>query len=127
MSLNTNFEFAGQLGLSGLESRTARIVAVGDVNCWLQSGNVLPRSDRMRFVSFAEVTAELLADCDPEYVVSPVVAHDFDCIDLAVLLCRLEYTGPYRALSGDLPSPKIIEREIQHLCPTLDFAVIMSV
>lgn len=127
MNLKQTYDLTGQLGLSGIESRTARIVAVGDPEQWARSGRRLPRTDRMRFVAFEEVTADLLLETNPEYILSPVVSTEFDCIDLATLLCRLDYRGPYRAVSADIPSPAIIEREIRQLCPNLDFGVINTI
>lgn len=123
LSMEREFQPNGQLGLSQTRHGSARIVAVGDPVQWKNAGNSFPTNSEMRFVSFSDVGFDLLRECDPEFILSPVVANDFDCIDLAVLLCRLGYKRPYRAVSDDLPSPEIIEREIRQLCPDLDFAV----
>lgn len=126
MSMERGLHLHGQIGLSPARHGSARIVAVGDPVQWQNAGNSLPTNSEMRFVSFSDVGPDLLRECDPEFILSPVVANDFDCIDLAILLNRLGYKRPYRAVSGDLPSPEIIEREIRQICPGLDFAVVMS-
>ena len=68
-----------------------------------------------------DVLLEVLA---PKLVVSPVLARRFDCVDLAIRLATLGYSGAYRAFSTDLPRPELIDSEIRVLCPTLDFAIV---
>ena len=126
MSLDKGLDLAGQLGLSQARAGKIRIIAVGNAQQWKSMGKSLPSGEDMRFVSFSDMTPELLEEHEPKYILSPVVAQDFDCIDLAVLLHRFGFEGVYRALSTDFPSPEIIEREISQLCRGLDFAVIMS-
>ena len=84
------------------------------------------RRGKVVFVSFDEVDSTLLDDLKPDAVVSPALAWNFDCIDLAVLLERLSYVGAYRATAMELPKPELIENEISQLCPRLDFAIISS-
>ena len=92
----------------------------------LQRGNGVPQASSMRFVSIEDVTDTLLAQLCPTVIISPALSKRFDCIDLAQLLCRLEYRGRYRAVSHELPNPKMIEREIRSICPNLDFGVLTS-
>ncbi len=109
-----------------LQDQTVAILAVGDSDAWLQRGNGVPQASSMRFVSIEDVTDTLLAQLCPTVIISPALSKRFDCIDLAQLLCRLEYKGRYRAVSHELPNPKMIEREIRSICPNLDFGVLTS-
>lgn len=78
------------------------------------------------FVSFEEVTEGLLEHLGPSAVISPALAQDFDCIDLALRLHDLNFKGMYRATAPDLPRPEVVEKEIAHLCPSIDFKIITS-
>ena len=109
-----------------LQDQTVAILAVGDSDEWLQRGNSVPEASSIRFVSIEDITETLLDHLCPTVVISPALSKRFDCIDLAQLLCRLEYKGRYHAVSHELPNPKIIEREIRSICPNLDFGVLTS-
>lgn len=76
------------------------------------------------FAEIDEVGAELIDTLKPQVVISPLLAHSFDCIDLALILHTLGYRGAYRAMSPLLPSPEVIRREIMSLCPGLSFDLI---
>lgn len=105
---------------------TTTILAVGSTDIWEADRGRLPRHGNVAYVSFAEVTPALLDQLRPEAVVSPALARDFDCIDLAMLLCGLRFTGSYKATAFGLPRPKLIEAEIAQLCPSLDFEIISA-
>ena len=100
------------------------VLAVGAKEEWQSCRNILPLPEAMAFVAFHEVSGALLDELQPSAVVSPALAKGFDCIDLALLLSKLEFQGVYRAISDDLPKPQLIESEIGQLCPRLDFEIV---
>ena len=102
-----------------------KILAVGEPQDWQQQGRSLPNG-AMAFVSFNELSAELLDQLAPSVIVSPVLALSFDCIELATLLYRLGFTGAYRAVSKSLPKPELIEREVRQICGRLDFCIVKA-
>ncbi|MGI9388874.1 MAG: hypothetical protein ACR2O1_02355 [Boseongicola sp.] len=114
------------LSLGGADDQTTAILAVGDSDEWLRQGNRSLTDGSIVFVSIEEVTPTLLDRLCPAIVISPALSHRFDCIDLAQILHRLRFKGRYRAVSNELPNPEMIKREIGHLCPGLDFAVLIA-
>ena len=71
-----------------------------------------------------EVTPDLLSRLVPRLILSPLLARNFDCVDLAQLLWSLGYDGRYRAIDAGLPDPALIVREVRQLVPTLDFDIV---
>jgi hypothetical protein len=100
-------------------------VAVGDPNTWFAQGNQLP-TENIAFIAFEDVTEEFFERVKPKAVFSPVLASGFDCIELAVTLRNIGFSGSYRALSSNLPKPELIEREVSQMCPRIDFAILMT-
>lgn len=101
-----------------------RILAVGSSEEWQRNIGQPLRAGNIAFVSFSEVTGALLEQLRPDAILSPVLARDFDCIDLALLLNSLDFQGAYKATAFGLPKPKVVEAEIAQLCPRLDFEII---
>jgi len=114
------------VSLGGTDDQTVAILAVGDSEEWLRRGNRLLAEGSIGYVSIEDVTPPLLNRLSPTVVISPALSHRFDCIDLAQILHRMGFTGRYRAVSTELPDPKMVQREIGHLCPGLDFAVLTT-
>ena len=113
-----------RLGEHGTRTHVAKILAVGDVAQWQTSGNAVPASADLRFCNFVDLELEFLQVVSPEVILTPVVADQFDCADVALRLDTLGYTGSIRALGNGMPKPEMIEREVKALCPTLDFALV---
>ena len=105
---------------------TVAILAVGSAEEWRQGGNRLQADGRVAFASFEDVDDTLLARTCPTVILSPVLARNFDCIDLAQKLFNLGFTGRYRAVSDELPNPEMVEREIHNVCPGLDFGILIG-
>lgn len=114
------------VSLGGADDQTVAVLAVGDSEEWLRQGNRILTKSSVVFVSIEKVTTALLNRLCPTVVISPALSHRFDCIDLAQILHGIGFKGRYRAVSGELPNPEMIEREISHLCPGLDFAVLTT-
>ncbi len=102
---------------------SVRAVVVGDPREWHRKGRDLPR-DTLVFIGIEDVTPEMLDELQPDIIYSPLLAKTFDCIDLAMQLHKIGYEGAYRAKASDVPVPAMIEREVQQLCPQLDFEII---
>ena len=113
-------------GFDTASDTTVAILAVGSADEWRALGNAPSGDGRIAFASFEEIREELLTRLCPTVVLSPVLALRFDCIDLAQRLYALGFTGRYRAVSDELPDPLMVEREIKHLCPGLDFAILIG-
>jgi hypothetical protein len=99
------------------------LLAVGDPEEWRKQGNVLPVT-RMAFVAFHDMSQEMLDTLRPSIIFSPLLARSFDCIELAMLLQKLGYSGEYRAVASDIPNPDLIEREVRQLCPQINFRIV---
>jgi hypothetical protein len=122
----TTLSMFDAVSMGGTDDQTVAILAVGDSEEWLRQGNRLLAEGSIVYVSIEEVTSALLNRLSPTVVISPALSHRFDCIDLAQILHRMGFTGRYRAVSTELPNPDMVEREIGHLCPGLDFAVLIA-
>jgi hypothetical protein len=77
------------------------------------------KTNATTFASFAEVTPVLVDALDPEIVISSVLGHNFDCVDLAEKLCEMGFEGRYRLIADGLPRPDVVIKEIRALFPTL--------
>jgi len=122
MKARTNF-IVSDVSMDQERTPLVRALAVGEPKEWQQQGHSLP-STGLAFVAFHEVTQEVLDHLQPSVVFSPLLAKSFDCIDLAVLLHGLGYSGEYRALAVGIPKPEVIEREVRQLCSQLRFSIV---
>lgn len=102
---------------------TATVLAVGDTRAWDVNGRGFASDQNIVYVDFHDVCHDLIHRVAPRLVVSPILARNFDCVDLAELLGRLRYAGRYRAFGPQLPDPNMIMREVRSLVPALDFDV----
>lgn len=105
-------------------SGNVSVLAVGDTAEWLRRRQPVPPGGRIILAAFSDLSRPLIERLKPRLVVSPLLARDFDCLDLAQLLFALGYTGQYRVLSNDLPNPRLVVAEARALCPALDFDVL---
>ena len=101
----------------------ATVLAVGDTRAWNVPGRSFASDQNVVYADFHEVGPDLIQRVAPRLVVSPILARNFDCVDLAELLGRLRYAGRYRAFGPQLPDPGMITREVRSLVPALDFDV----
>lgn len=108
----------------GSENLDSKIVAVGNVEQWRATGNLVPALTQLTFCNFGDLQLPYLETIAPEVVLTPVLADGFDCADVALKLDAFGYTGSVRALGRGIPKPHIVEREVRSLCPTLDFALV---
>jgi len=109
------------------EGQAAVLLAVGEAGEWTKQRTLpFPDGYGVIYTSFEEVPRHVGKPGGPLLVISPILALGFDCIDLAQLLCRLNFPGAYRAVAEALPNPGMIRREIRDLCPKLDFDIITA-
>lgn len=108
------------------ESESGRpiVLAVGDLTEWLSKGREVPVGGKVAFVEFSDLTRELFEIYGPSFVLSPLLAHGFDCIDVSQVLQSLGFKGQYRAMAHNVPDPGLIKREISAICPDVDFDII---
>jgi len=100
------------------------ILVVGDIDQWIASGRDLPRIAQTRFCAFSELTAVLLAELQPDIILCPLLAENFDVLDIVAVLDFFEFPGRIRALAPPFPNPEIITREVKVEFPSLDFDII---
>ena len=100
------------------------ILAVGEMSGWSTRGEGLPLNSAITFIEFRELSTDVLERVRPDIVLSPLLCSSFDCMDLAQTLDALGFTGRYRAMSGQVPQPDLVRREIHACCPGLDFDLI---
>ena len=101
-----------------------RVLAVGNTETWRSEIGRIPVHRDLRFYDIDDIDVALLAEVRPGLVVSPVLASNFDCLDLAFRLSYAGYRGAYRALSNNLPKPEIIRSEVRAICPEINFDII---
>lgn len=94
---------------------------VGDAAAWLSAGRSLPDDPSLHYVSFDEMSKRLIDSFDPDIILTPLLGQGFDALDLAVILEGYRFEGRFRALCPKLPNPDLVMREIQSLCPSVDF------
>jgi hypothetical protein len=66
---------------------------------------------------FAELTAATLAALNPNLVILPLFAANFDAMTAIEALEALGYTGRLTILAPPLPKPKLVEKELRSLGP----------
>ncbi len=110
---------------SGPDYSAVNVLAVGDPDEWQRNEGLMP-TEGVAFLSFDEVTEAMMHVFAPPTVYSPAVSSAFDCIELALLLRHLGFSGAYRAVARDLPNPQLIEREVAQMCPQIDFKMVVE-
>lgn len=85
----------------------------------------MPPLEGFQFVDISELNADLLSQGAPDIILSPLLADDFDAVDVAAKLIELNFRGRYRAISDDLPNADIIRREVCNFAPQLDFDLLL--
>lgn len=122
--MNSGEHIVAALGTCATSQGAPKILAIGDLRLWRQSFGALPVHQEVHFSSIDDLDEGLLATASPDRVVSPVVTPLFDCIDVAFRIANLSFRGAYRALTRDLPDPRMVRQEVRGLCPDLDFDIV---
>ena len=74
---------------------------------------------------FSLVSASLLDSVRPDTVVSPLIQHGWDCVDLANKLHEGGFIGTLVIDAVPIPSLEMVRREILGLCPGLSVAMLI--
>lgn len=74
---------------------------------------------------FSGLDLALMARVMPDAVFAPLMGPGFDILDLATRLARLGYGGSLHGLTGPLPDPEAIAREIRSHCEGIDFELVV--
>lgn len=100
-------------------------LVVGDLSRWESEGRAIPALDRLKFIKINDLSADLVQETDPDIILSPLMADDFDAVDVAEKLVFLGFQGRYRAIAPRLPNAELILQEVRGLAPQLDFALLL--
>ncbi len=100
------------------------ILVIGDVAGWAKAGRDLPKDKNIHFADFHQIESGLIDVLKPGAVISPLLCAQFDCLEVAMQLQNLGFTGRYRAVSRDLPNPWVIRSEVLETCPGMDFDIL---
>lgn len=72
---------------------------------------------------YETLSATQLRDVDPEVILAPLVAPNYDILDLMRELREMAYTGAVRAYCNPLPSLKIVRAEVVQIWAECDFEI----
>lgn len=99
-------------------------LVVGDMRSWLAHGRDVPAIEGYYFIDGHDLTPQLLREMAPTLVLSSLVSPDFDAIEIARKLGRMEYAGAYRVLTRNMPDLSLIAKEVQSVAPDLNVDII---
>lgn len=101
------------------------MLVVGALDGWQSNGRDLPEGDGLHFVGYDDLTAEHIAQVQPDIVLSALLGDSFDVIDLARKLEALGFQGRYRAIASGVPQPSLIVTEVRQHARDLDFDILV--
>lgn len=108
-----------------LAEQAQATLVVGDLSRWESEGRTMPVLDGFQFIKISDLSADLVQETDPEIILSPLVADDFDAVDVAEKLVLLGFQGRYRAIAPRLPNADLILEEVRGFAPQLDFDLLL--
>ena len=97
----------------------ARTVLLVDASEALQ--RLHPRPDRQSVIltQMRMLCRAMLDKVQPDAIVAPLIASDWDVVDLGVLLQDMGYEGALYAMTRPLPRAELVLREVGAVCPRL--------
>lgn len=102
-----------------------KTLVVGDLARWTAQGRIDASLTEFLFVDIATLSADLVNEIQPDIVLSPLIANNFDAVDVAMRLVDLQFQGKYRAIASDLPDASMICKEIRSFAAKLDFDLLL--
>lgn len=108
-----------------LEGATNATLVIGDIARWKAEGRDVRTLKGFHFIDIDQLTADLLDTQQAEIILSPLVASNFDAVDVVSKLIEFGFRGRYRAISESLPDSDIIKTEVQHFAPQIDFDILL--
>jgi hypothetical protein len=100
------------------------VIAIGDMSGWAREKLYPLANEGIRLTAIGGLDETLLSVVNPGLILSPVVARDFDCMDVAAILNAACFRGMYRAVSERSVHPRMITSEVTALYPDLDFDIL---
>lgn len=101
----------------------ARLLVVGPsyhTDRFLQTWHYKPQAQR----TFHALAPQLLMELRPEVVLSPLLAPDFDILDVVDRLVRIGFTGRLIAVAGCLPDSGAVQNEVRQQCAQFRFDLV---
>lgn len=98
----------------------SRLLVIGpgyQTDRFLQTWHLTPNAQR----SFHTLAPQLLADLRPDLVLSPLLAPDFDILDVVDRLARIGFGGRLVAVTGCLPDALAVQNEVRQQCEGFQF------
>lgn len=109
--------------LAELISAGARLLVVGPsyhTDRFLQTWHMKPQAQR----SFHTLAPQLLLEHRPDVVLSPLLAQDFDILDVVDRLVRIGFGGRLVAVTGSLPDAVAVQNEVRQQCAQFRFDLV---
>ena len=100
------------------------LLVIGNITSCEAQGLTLPRGDGIHFHTFADLTPEIFWQIDPDVVLSGLINHGFDAVDVAQRLGLFGFAGRYRVVTDQIPNPRIVLGDIRSASPSIDFDLI---
>lgn len=85
------------------------------------TGPAVEPDDLVIHTQFRHVSAQMLAEVRPDLIVGPLIAPDWDIVDLCQRISRCGYQGRIQALTRLLPRADLVSGEVSALFPDLQF------
>ena len=124
--MSANRQQAQQHALAdATQSPSNTMLVVGDLARWKSEGRLSEDIADYAFVGIDALTEDVIRESDPVIVLSPLIADDFDAIQVAEKLVRIGFQGKYRAIADTLPQPEMIRKEVQAVAQGLDFDLLL--
>ena len=93
-----------QLLPAALKDESKTTLVVGNLSRWKADGRKMPEAEGLVFVEIRDLTADIITQTRAAIILSPLVADDFDVVDVAERLISLGFQGRYRAIALSLPA-----------------------
>ena len=123
----SNYSMRG--GFSSLQelipATAKRTLVIGDMERWRAQGRNLPQLEKLVFIDLDDLDHAAIATHEPDIILSPLVSDDFDAVDVAAKLKELNFHGPYRAVTDELPDPELVRHEITNYAPSVNFDLVV--
>lgn len=87
---------------------------------FLQTWHMKPQAQR----SFHTLAPQLLLEHRPDVVLSPLLAQDFDILDVVDRLVRIGFGGRLVAVTGSLPDAVAVQNEVRQQCAQFRFDLV---
>ena len=83
-----------------------------------------PGGVSMIYCRFPTISPEFVRRIEPDCIFSPIVARQFDIVDLVRLLDRCDYRGSVVAVTDPLPEPTMVLSELRRFNRRLDMSLL---